>query len=208
MSAGNLKTEGQKGKNTPYQLRHLLALGEMINAINGVVPPGGLATETTLQAVLAGIDAMRDYETRVVQDSDSPVVTWLEVRYWDAQAGTLGPPVYYLPGSNTPGSPVVPLTYVNQQTLLNQILAELVGLNTPQTGLTPSLTRATGAAASVAAGARRVSFMNAGNSDTTVAGGTLERGELCTFSAEGLRDTLGAIAYDPQSSELVITEVR
>jgi hypothetical protein len=81
-------------------------------------------------------------------------------------------------------------------------------LATPVTGLATSLTRVTVAgAATVAAGKRRASFFNAGNSDSTVAGGTLERGETITFSADGLRDTLAAIAYNSLTSELVITTV-
>lgn len=91
-----------------------------------IAPPSGLATEATLLNVLTAVDNMRDYEVRLVVDS-TPVtpVTWLEVRYWDAQSGTLGTPQYYLPGSTTPGSPVLPISYINDQTLLSQILAEL-----------------------------------------------------------------------------------
>jgi hypothetical protein len=88
----------------------------------------GLATEATLLQVLSAVDNMRDYEVRLVTDSASPnPVTWLEVRYWDAQSGALGAPQYYLPGSTTPGSPVLPISYINDQSLLTQILAELQG---------------------------------------------------------------------------------
>ena len=88
----------------------------------------GLATEATLQQVLTAVDNMRDYEVRLVEDSTTPnKVTWLEVRYWDAQSGALGTPVYYLPGSTTAGSPVLPISYINDRTLLTQILAELQG---------------------------------------------------------------------------------
>ena len=89
---------------------------------------GNLATESTLQQILSSVDNMRDYEVRLVQDSTLPnSVTWLEVRYWDAQSGTLGSPVYYLAGSTTPGSPVLPISYINDRTILSQILAELMG---------------------------------------------------------------------------------
>lgn len=252
---------------------------------------GGLATEATLLGVLTAIDSMRDYEVRLVVDSDAPNVTWLEVRYWDAQSGALGAPVYYAPGSTVAGAPVLPITYINPNTYLAQIvsntsvtsleatqllvkgvldainsktitddddnviaegqtlpliIAELYGnwdgawqrittdgnnnlgvavnssvlptgaatettvstLATPVTGLATSLTRVVGAgAANVAAGKRRVSFFNAGNADASVAGGTLEKGESVTFSADGLRDVLAAISYDALTSELVITTV-
>lgn len=81
-------------------------------------------------------------------------------------------------------------------------------LATPVTGLATSLTRVVGAgAASVTAGKRRVSFFNAGNADASVSGGTLEKGEIVTFSADGLRDVLASISYDALTSELVITTV-
>jgi hypothetical protein len=91
----------------------------------------GLATEATLLDVLAAVDNMRDYEVRLVVDASD--VTWLEVRYWDAQDGTLGTPVYYLAGSTTPGSPVLPITYINPNTYLAQIVSNTTGLATELT---------------------------------------------------------------------------
>ena len=315
MSKGDLNSEGLKGNNYPFQRSLLQILGSILQ--NTPPPPAaGLATESTLLDVLAAVDSMRDYEVRLVQDSDTPPVTWLEVRYWDAQGDTLGAPVYYPPGSTTAGSPIAPLSYINPNTLLTSLLGELMAqtallttidadtsnldvalstvateatlsnietllttidgvldnikldtanldvalstrateatlllvrtelttlnavdfatettlssvetllttidtvldaikvdtgvLATPVTGLAVGLTRATGPASSVSAGKRRVSFLNAGNTDTTVAGATLERGEFVTFSADGLRDTLAAISYDPQSSTLLIATV-
>lgn len=61
---------------------------------------------------------------------------------------------------------------------------------------TPTLTNVLGVAgASVAAGARSVSFFNGGPVDATVAGGTLRPGTSVSFAAGGEEDTLGAIAY-------------
>lgn len=91
---------------------------------------------------------------------------------------------------------------------LNGIKTEAESLNTPVVGLGTSLLRVTSSGvASVAAGKRRVSFFNAGNSDANVSGGVLKKGEAITFSADGLRDTLAAISYDALTSELVITTV-
>lgn len=123
---GNPKA-GDKGSNHNYEHRHLLALGNLISAV--VSGTAGLATETTLQGVLTAVDSMRDYEVRLVVDSDTPPVTWLEVRYWDAQSGALGAPQYYLPGSSTPGAPVGALSYINPNTFLAQLVAELQALN-------------------------------------------------------------------------------
>jgi hypothetical protein len=131
---GNAKS-GNKGSNFNYELRELQLLGMINNSISGIAPPGGLATESTLLDVLAAIDMMRDYEVRLVQDSDTPPVTWLEVRYWDAQSGALGAPVYYPPGSTVAGTPVGSLSYINPNALLTSLLGELVA----QTALLTSL---------------------------------------------------------------------
>ena len=90
----------------------------------------GLATESTLQSILSAVDSARDFEVRLVVDSDAPPVTWLEVRNWDEGSGALGTPLYYLPGSIVAGTPVGSLSYINPQTLLSSILAELLTLNT------------------------------------------------------------------------------
>jgi hypothetical protein len=79
------------------------------------------------------------------------------------------------------------------------------------TARTPALTRITvlTAAGSVAAGARRVSFCNAGAVDVTVLGATLAVGDpSVTFEAPN-NDTLGALSYvTPAGCVLLIAEVR
>jgi len=74
---------------------------------------------------------------------------------------------------------------------------------------TPALTRVSGIAnSSVAAGARSVSFFNAGSTDATVAGGVLKPGEAITFDAGGQNDTLAVIPYITiATGDLVITTV-
>jgi hypothetical protein len=130
----NAKREGARS-NELYQLQALNRIKDSITGPGLPPSPTGIATEATLQAVLTAVDSMRDYEVRLVEDSDTPVVTWLEVRYWDAQDGTLGAPAYHLPGDNTayavgdPGGPVAPLTYVPTSSLLSQIVAELQAVN-------------------------------------------------------------------------------
>ncbi|MHA2403980.1 MAG: hypothetical protein ACXADH_13375 [Candidatus Kariarchaeaceae archaeon] len=99
-----------------------------------IVPlPANAATESTLLDVLSAIDSMRDYEVRLVVDTLD--VTWLEVRYWDAQDGTLGAPVYYPPGSSTPGTPTGAVTYINPNTFLAQLVTNTTGLNLEVTQL-------------------------------------------------------------------------
>lgn len=113
-------------------LYHIL---QCIGSLGGGGGGGGLATEATQLSVLSAIDSMRDYEVRLVADSDTPSVTWLEVRYWDAQSGALGAPVYYPPGSTTPGVPVAPLSYINPTSLLTQLVSNTAGINLEATQL-------------------------------------------------------------------------
>ena len=127
MSLGNGNAKASnKGSNFSHELKTL----KVLNAISASTGTG--ATEATLQALLAAVEASKDYEVRIVNDSNpGGEVTFLEVRYWDVQDGTLGSPVYYLPGSDTPynigdpGGPVAPLSYVPTSTLLAQIVSEL-----------------------------------------------------------------------------------
>lgn len=108
------------------------AVGDISSWVSlAIAPATGLATEATLLDVLSAVDSMRDYEVRLVVDAND--VTWLEVRYWDAQDGTLGTPVYYLPGSTTPGSPVLPISYINPNTYLAQLVTNTTGLATEVT---------------------------------------------------------------------------
>lgn len=54
MSVGNLKDEGNKGNNFPYQLRNLQLLAAIAGNTSGFAPPaGGFATEVTSAAILA-----------------------------------------------------------------------------------------------------------------------------------------------------------
>ena len=88
------------------------------------------------------------------------------------------------------------------------ILADTTTLATPSTGLAVTTLRVTAAgAASVTAGKRRVSFLNAGNNDATVDGVTIKRGEFVSYNAGDLRDTLEAITYNALTSELLITSI-
>lgn len=166
-----------------------------------------IATEATQLNILAAIDTMRDYEVRLVVDSDDD--TWLEVRYWDAQSGALGAPLYYLPGSVVSGSPVGSISYINPNTYLAQIITELQTIDARIASVTrtPSLTRTTGSG-TVAAGARRASFFNSGAADdATVLGTILKQNESITFVADGEDDILSAISYDAGTSELVIVTI-
>jgi hypothetical protein len=111
---GNAK-QGDRGSNHNFEHRQLLTLGSIAAFV------GGGATEATLQLVLAAIQNGSEFEARLVEDSDAPAVTWLEVRTWNTSLGTWNPPVYYPPGSNTPGAPVLPVVYINNSSVLATI---------------------------------------------------------------------------------------
>jgi len=50
MSIGNLKDQGNQGKNTPYQLRNLQSQGVIIDALNALIANAG-GSETTPNAI-------------------------------------------------------------------------------------------------------------------------------------------------------------
>ena len=127
MSKGNLNTYGGKKNNFSWQQSLLLING----AIQAAASAG--ATEATLQLVLAALQNGQDYEAKLVRDSDTPSVTWLEVRLFNTTTGTFDPPIYYPAGSNTPGSPVLPVIYIDPTTLLATIAANTTGLATEVT---------------------------------------------------------------------------
>lgn len=131
MSIGNLKTDGDKGNNFPWQLKMLLgqqcacdSLKELIENTDTVEP--------LLQQILAAIQQGTDYEAALVVDAND--VTWLEIRIWNGVS--FDPPVYFAAGSNTPGTPVAPITYINPNTYLAQIVAYTAALPTIDATLT------------------------------------------------------------------------
>lgn len=176
---------------------------ELLVSVGSFSPSIGLATEATLLNVLTAVDSMRDYEVRLVEDSATPnKVTWLEVRYWDAQTGALGAPLYYLPGSSTAGSPVLPISYINPNTYLAQLVA-----NTTSANRTPNFLRPTGTAGNTPAGVYSVSFASVGTANATVGGIILKPGETINFDGGAMNNTLSTIAYSTTTSgaELIIT---
>lgn len=171
----------------------------------------GLASESTLQMVLNAINDGQDFESHLVIDDNGDGDVYLEVRIWNSDTQTWEAPLYYAAGSNVgvpAGSLTAPIIYMNPLAVLNIIASNTGTLATPVTGLAVGLSRITGAgAANVPAGHRRVSFLNAGNTNASVAGATLARGEFVSFNAGDLRDVLDAIPYDALTSTLLISTV-
>jgi hypothetical protein len=128
MSIGNLKDSGNQGNNFPWQLKMLLGQQCACDALQEVVANTD-DVEPLLIQILAAIQAGTDYEAALVVDSAD--VTWLEIRVWNGT--TFDPPVYYLAGSNTSGTPAFPITYINPNTYLAQIVSNTTGLATEVT---------------------------------------------------------------------------
>lgn len=128
MSVGNLKDNGNKGNNFPYQLNTLKTLG----LIAGSTAAG--ATEATLLQVLAAIQSGQEYEQNLVVDQGgvgcpANCPTYLQIRIWDTVNHVFLPPVYY----NAAGAvvvPVGPVALVNPQYVLENILTQLTAINT------------------------------------------------------------------------------
>ena len=105
----------RRNPTTPSELL-LYDIWEKLTVTGGSGPS---ATEATLQLVLSAIQNGSEFEAKLVEDAVN--VTWLEVRTWNTESGTWNPPLYYPPGSNTPGTPTAPITYINPSALLSTI---------------------------------------------------------------------------------------
>lgn len=218
MSIGNLKDSGNQGNNFPWQLKMLLGQQCACDALQDVVANTD-DVEPLLIQILAAIQAGTDYEAALVVDSAD--VTWLEIRVWNGT--TFDPPVYYLAGSNTSGTPAFPITYINPNTYLAQIVSNTTGLATETTLLsvdsnaaqlvtnttsatrTPNLIRATGSG-TIAPLVYDFSVSNVGSANGTILGGTIKPSETLNFTAGALNNsyTAGTISYDGTGTELVI----
>ena len=205
MSIGNLKTEGGKGTNWPWQYKMLLGLDKIASAI----VTGGKDYESDLVSI-----------TCAGPTPPAGTVLRLEVRVFDTTTGGFTSISYYEPGSITPDPADYSgctKTYLEAgdatEATLQAILSEAQTTNSnladiesntgdtkgntdPITGVTPALSRVT-ASGTIAAGARAVSIANVGTEIGTVLGAELAAGETVNFDAGSLNNTLAAVAYDP-----------
>jgi len=92
MSIGNLKTDGGKGTNWPWQYKMLKGLQGIIDIISST------ANESEYEAQLVNIDCP---DPIVAPAPHAGVKLYLEVRTWDTVSGGFTNISYYLPGSDT-----------------------------------------------------------------------------------------------------------
>jgi hypothetical protein len=138
MSIGNLKDYGNKGNNFPWQLKMLQGQQCACDYLKEI----DLNTdqvEPLLVQILAAIQNGSDFEAFLVVDDND--VTWLEVRIWNGT--TFDPPVYFAVGSNTPGTPVAPISYINPNTYLAQIVSNTTNLISIEAGTPDALGQTT-----------------------------------------------------------------
>ena len=203
MSIGNLKTDGGKGTNWPWQYKMLKGLQGIIDVINST------ANGSEYEAKLVNITC-----TGVPFNGTE---LYLEVRVWDTVTGGFTDISYYLPGDDTeyPALDFATCTiaYLEAGDATEATLAAILTQNTqievntsPVIGVTPTLDRvAVNAGSPIVAGARSVSIANVGTEDGLVLGTVLSAGETITFDAGSLNNTLGAITYDPTSDGVGVT---
>jgi hypothetical protein len=129
MSIGNSNSEGNKGKNFPWQYKVLQGLQQIFDkagvssSILQQIEDNTDGLEGSLNQILAQLQTGQDFEATLVVDDDG--VLFLEVRIWNADTQTWEAPAFYPPGSNTPGSPTLPISYLNPSAILSQILVQV-----------------------------------------------------------------------------------
>jgi len=214
MSIGNLKTDGGKGTNWPWQYKMLKGLQGIIDTITATA--GGKEFEAELVSI-----------TCAGPVPPAGTVIRLEVRIFDTATGGFTNVSYYEPGSTTPD----PADYsgctktyleagdATEATLLN-IFSELqtvnnnlsdIESNTADTkdalseeGNTPVMVRATAAGqVTIANAVKSISFYNASATDTAhVLTVDLLPGETVNFDAGGNGNKFPAstFTYDPDTT--------
>jgi hypothetical protein len=182
------------GLNANWQLNVLKGLSSINDNAQNVINIG-----SQLNSILVAIQAGTDYESAIVLDAAG--VTWLEIRIYDSATSTFNPPVYYLAGTNTPGTPLAPLTYVNPNTYLAQIVT-----NTTAVSRTPVYFRTT-TSGTIAAVTYSFSIANVGSANGTFLGDPIKPGESVNFGADGINNSYAAstFTFDGTGTELLIT---
>ncbi len=111
-------------------------------------------------------------------------------------------------GPKTPHKPGTFNFEINVFRLL-QAIKDLLSGATPATPVTVVTTlERVSVSGTVAAGAKAVSIANTGSSDAIVQGAVVKTNEGVSWGTSLSGETLDAIVYDPQSSELLISTSR
>lgn len=204
MSVGNLKDNGNKGNNFPFQLGALQLLKMINDSITGGGGGGaGLATEATALSILSAIQNGQEFEQTMVIDqggagcpANCPV--YLQVRIWDTVTHTFGPPVYY-DAAGAVVVPVGPLQFINPTYTLQDILVQVTAINavvSATTSRTPTLVAVppNTPLANTTAGVKQLSIRVTSGGNGQINGVSVPNGFTVTYTANG-NDTIGSISY-------------
>jgi hypothetical protein len=218
MSIGNLKTDGGKGTNWPWQYKMLKGLQGIIDAINIT------ADGTEYEAKIVSI-------TCVGPTPFAGTELYLEVRVWNTEnGGWTGPPTYYLPGSNV-GVPLADftaggcdITYLEAgdatEATLQAILSTLNSTTVIPGMLRKSATAAPGVFDVITDSVKSITFANYSSVDAkigisnlapvpVVAETILKAGEVITFDAGGNANKFPAsiFSYNPDPTPGIIGDL-
>lgn len=208
MSIGNLKTDGGKGTNWPWQYKMLKGLQGIIDIIDST------ANGSEYEAQLVTITCEAPVPPIV-----TPAGTYLrlEVRTWDTVDGGFTNISYYEPGNNTPDPndySQCTITYLEAgdatEATLQLILSTLNSTTVIPGMLRKSTTAVTGVLDVITDSVKSITFANYGSIDAiigisdldpapTFTETTLQPGEVTTFDAGGNANKFPAsiFGYDP-----------
>jgi hypothetical protein len=210
MSIGNLKDSGNLSNNFPWQLKMLMGQQCACDALQELVENTD-TVEPLLAQILAAVQTGTDYEAALVVDAND--LTWLEIRIWNGT--TFDPPIYFEAGDNVPGVPVAPITYINPNTYLAQIVSNTTGLATETTraavdtkltaaARTPNILTDIGVG-STPTGVYSFSIANVGTAAGLVNGQSVPAGVTLNFDGGSLNNTLNSLPYDASGTTFIIT---
>lgn len=214
MSIGNLKDQGNKGNNFPYQLRNLQLLGGIQDCCE---TSGG-----TLLSILAALQNGQNFIQTLVEDqggtgcpTNCPV--YLEVKIWN---GTGFDPAVYYDAEGNVVTPIGPVVYLNPDFHLAQMVTLLTSINT-DTGNIAADTTATRTAKVISTSTTgtipdnpmTVSIFNANTvaGAVTIDGTTISvpGGVTLSYDAGGLNNKFktGNFVYNATGTTFIITYV-
>lgn len=206
-SIGNLKNSGLQGNNFPWQLKMLQGQQCACDALKEI----DLNTdqiEPLLTQILTAVQDGTDFEAALVVDAND--VTWLEVRIWDPTPapGAFLPPVYFEAGNNATGTPAFPITYINPNTYLAQIVSYTSNLVSIEAGIPDALGQTTMSASmpvTIASNQTAIPVTDAGGSLTVDGTVSLSATTLTALENITVQNGAGAAAVNIQDGGNSIT---
>jgi hypothetical protein len=221
---GAIKRGNHNNQSPLDALNRLVILIDQLNAITAAIAPAGLATESTLLSVLSALQNGQEFEQQLVIDNNSD--TYVQIRIWNTDTHSFEAPVYYN-AAGVLSAPIPPLTLVNPQFVLDDMLIELQSINTTlatysrNTGVATAdtlrvveATKDTAhtlvtdtAAGTVAAGYKSVTLANIGGANAIIDGNVIPAGVVITlpFNPSGSYTT--AVNYDATGTTLLISTI-